>query len=189
MAENTSITASFVVTLDEIKTAHFAAISIQQIKAKSSRSAKIQSIIAYGILAACIIFMVFRGNFSFKMPTTLSEFIIFIPPILFMAVLWATLKYNQKNSFNNFFDQLPAGNKHVEFTFSQNEIIQKMEGLFESKNQWGSYIKVARTQKGFLFFTSLQSYVWIPSHAFQSKEDADALADIARKLVPIFFES
>jgi hypothetical protein len=187
--EQTLITASFIVTPDEIKIGQFTALSVQNIESKSS---KIQAVIIYGVLALSIFFMfslgMKEGRFSFEMPAA-ADLVFFIPPVILTLVSWAVFRYVQNNSFKRNFSNLPVGNKRIEYVFSESSVFSKVKGVFEESHQWTSYVRVVRTPKGFLYYTQPQLCSWIPDHVFQSKEDIQAVVELARRLVPKFFEA
>ena len=63
-----------------------------------------------------------------------------------------------------------------------------MNGAFETKFKWDVFISVKRTKEGFVFYQSPQLYYWIPNHAFKSKEDTNAVTELARKHAKEFIE-
>jgi hypothetical protein len=182
------ITATYIVTPAEVKRAQVTASSVRDAEPADS---KVPEIIAYGILGIFVslmfLFQAGEQNVSFEIPAASDIFLVSLLFVLIFAA-WAIFRYTQYYSFKKDFAKLPLKEKRVEYLFSENEVCSKTKGVFEGTHQWSSYVKVVRTTKGFLFYSQPHLYAWIPNHAFQSKEDAQAVAELARQFAPQFFE-
>lgn len=176
MSEQTSITGSFIWTLEDVKIRQDV-LTGTPITAKG----KIISYTLTGILLAiAFAFIVIRsgknlGSF-FDDP-----FLASIPFAVFIVVL--VLSYSRSTNLKKGFLQSPDHNKHVDVTVTHDEIIMKVEGISETKWNWNTIKEVQRNPKGFCFFLAEKTGFWIPIRMFASQADIDSLVQLVRRLV------
>jgi ATP-dependent Zn protease len=182
---HTPINASYVFTLDEVKAAQATIISVQNIETEGNPS-KIQTAIAVILIIGTLAFLFWKQG---KISNLLDLAFYILPPVILLVTLWAILKYGRNKLLTRNFFQSPERDKTIEYEFSENAVFSKIEGIREDKLQWSSFIKVVQTAKGLLLYTQPQLAIWIPNHAFQSKEDEQAVAELAKRFVPKFFEA
>jgi hypothetical protein len=89
------------------------------------------------------------------------------------------------------FAEDPAGDKIVEVTVDPSAIVSKVEGLSEKTRAWEAVTKVTKMSEGFLFVFrgKAKPWIWLPDHAFSSKDDIKALCDLARQYAPEYQEA
>ena len=179
MSEEAPITASFILTLDEVKKAQ--ALS-------SSKPTLGQMVIALVFIVGLSPIVI--GVLSHRIRVDTADWTL--PKILVLVVgfvaLYFFFRYQRNQAFRQAFAQNPAANKRLDYRFSEAMVLSTVDGVSETRSQWSAYVKVRRTKEGFLFLQSPQFGFWVPEHAFRSKQDADALAELARKLVPGFID-
>jgi hypothetical protein len=179
-SEETSIAASFVLTFDEMKMA-------QAAYSPRSRFVGVIFLVVVVLGLSPIITGVLSHRIRFDFPDwSIPNMVILVIIILGFYIF---LRYQQAVAPKKAFAQNPVSNKRIDCLFSREMLISKVEGVSETKIQWSSLVQAKRTKMGFIFFQSPQVYFWIPEHAFQSKRDADAVAELTKEFVPSFIES
>jgi ABC-type nickel/cobalt efflux system permease component RcnA len=178
MPEEVPITASFVLTLDEIK-------KVQALfTPKLARMQVVVSIVFILGISPIVIGILSHRIRVDPAEWTLPKVAVFL---VFFGALYAFFRYQRGEALKKAFTQNPAHDKHLEYRFSPGGVSSTMEGV-KTQWQWNAFMKVRRTRDGYLFLETEQVGFWIPNHAFRSQQDADALAELARKSVPRFME-
>jgi YcxB-like protein len=179
MSEEAPITASFILTLDEIKKAQ--ALSSSK---PGLRQMVIPLVFIVGLSPIVIGVLSHRIRVNTADWTPMKILVL----VAGFVILYFFFRYQRNEALKQAFAQNPAANKRLEYRFSPGMVIATVDGVSETQSQWSSYVEVRRTKDGFLFLQSPQFGFWIPHHAFNSKQDADAVAELARKLVPSFVD-
>ena len=179
MSENRPITASFILTLDEMRT-------IRSFYASPPKWAAIVSVLVFVLGLAAIAIGVMTGRIRNDPADWHPSRIILM--VLFIAGIYLFFRYGQKQQLQKAFALDPASNKRIDLWFSHDAIVSKVDGVSEARIQWSSIKRVRRTSKGYLFYQNPWLIIWIPYHAFASQQDADGLGELARGLVPQFTE-
>jgi hypothetical protein len=186
MEQNTHITATFIWTFDDMKARHEALTARPVVP---SHKLSIFSWLTYGTLGLAIITWIIMGVDQEKFPsfTTIQNNLPLIGMYLFLIItLWATFTFFQKRNLKQGFLQSPDSNKRVVVTITSDEIIMKADGSSETRWSWTVLSEVRKTPKGFCFFQSPKTGFWIPIRAFQSTNDIEAVAELAKSLTPKF---
>jgi hypothetical protein len=186
MEQITPITATFTWTFDEFK-ARNAALTVRNVP--PNRSSAFTTWLTYGCLLVAMIWMVTKhvSNWGSPLfdPTRInwsSIGLFILPPTIMVIVIWVVLKQNPKRAFS----YSPDRDKSVMVTFTSDDILMKVPGLYETRWTWPALIEVRRTPNGFCFFVAPKGGFWVPFHAFQSNNDIEAVADMSRRLTPKF---
>jgi len=177
MLENTPIIASFRFTFDELQMAEHA----------HNKQQKVMKIIVSGVLILFATGLIAGRYFSEGIPINdLIVAAILIPVLIFLFGFLYSFsdKYFRKKQFSLRGDS----NKQVVIKISQIEIESEVIGVAATKMNWSSLAQVSRSDKGFLFYTKLGTYIWIPQHAFQSKADVDLVTKFSKQLAPKYIE-
>ncbi len=179
MTEEASITASFVLTLDEVKAAR---------SSYSARPRSTQIIVAAIFIAG--LGLIVAGLLTGRLRVDIESFdagtvLLFIGGAL---LIYALFRSQSGAALQRAFVQDPAGNRRVDLRFSQDGIVSKVEGLSETTFQWNGILRVRRTAQGFLFYKGPRTCLWVPEHAFASRADADKVAVLARARVSGYSE-
>jgi hypothetical protein len=173
MSENIPIVASYKLTFDELQVAERAHAKPQKI---------IRTIVSVVVIVFVTGLIVWK-YFSEGIPTN-----DLISGAILMPILFVLYVFSQKHFSKKQFSLRGDSNKQVVIKISQHEIASEVVGVATGKINWNSLAQVSRTDKGFLFYTRLGTYVWVPDHAFQSEADADLVAKFSKELAPKFVE-
>ncbi len=207
--EDTSITATFIWTFDEVK-ARQAALAGRRVSLTKGPITEVEVVAALFIVVAIVLIrnILKEPDITFSATQNLPLIALYILPILF--VLAAIVMLVQKNNLKRGFLLSPDHNKPIVVTFTPDEIIMKVENVYENRWKWTALTGVRRMSEGFCFFVAskisgngqievkngnfagwhhlfLNHYeigFWIPMHAFQSARDADVVSEMARHLTP-----
>jgi hypothetical protein len=173
MLENTQIVASYKYTFDELQAAEYA----------HSKQQKAARIIVTVVLITSVIGLIVWKLLSDGIPTKdLISAAILLPILFFLCGF--TDKYFRKKQFSLRGDS----NKQVVIKISQHEIASEVVGIAANKMSWDALAQVSKTDKGFLFYTKLGTYLWIPNHAFPSNADIDLIVKFSKQLTVKFVE-
>ncbi len=172
MSEKTQITASFVFTFDELKTA----VLLQPFQLY------LPGILIFIMSLSIPAVMALMNGYPVSI---IISSLYYVVPFLVVVILFSL--YSQKATSKKVFSQTPWANRHIEYNFSKDEIVERVEGISETKFPWTNIRRVKRTKKGFIFYRS-QSYFWVPEHAFQSREEANTAAEFAHQSVQNYSE-
>jgi hypothetical protein len=176
MSENEMIDASYRVTLDELFSAHTMAMKVLNSRRpwllRLRRGYKVVMVFVAVMVLLCLAVSLLLGIDS---------------PIMYYAVVWLLIMVGFvfgmplviKRLLRRRFKSTPALDKEIQFLIDAEGVKLRIEGLSESAIKWPGYLRVARTEKGFLFFQNDQVYNWLPIHAFSSDRDEDAVATLA----------
>lgn len=86
-------------------------------------------------------------------------------------------------------ESMSGGGEVVQYVIDAEAVRSRVEDLAEGSEKWAAFARVVRTNEGLLLYRTEHTYYWLPNHAFESPEDADALADIARQYAPRYVDS
>ncbi len=180
MPEENPISASFVLTLEEVKAA-------RSLYSKRPHSGQIIAVLVVLIGLSPIVYGVLTGRIavdreSFSLTNSL---LIVLAVGLFYFMFRAQARSGEQRTFL----QDPASNKRVDLSFSSEGIRSRVEGLSETSFQWSGFVRVRRTAQGFLFYQGPRTILWVPEHAFASQADAEAVAALARERAVNYSES
>lgn len=191
--ENTSITASFRWTVDELQTAHS-----MHAAARSMRIPRLLGIrrfrtvwpfrisltdILSGLLAFIallhLVLAVIRGTASSLGVTfTLS---LLLAAGFRLGILWST-----KATISRRFRKMPSRDKLCHYSANPDGVEVETEDQAQGFRKWSAYAKVVRTPQGFLLYPTEQIFNWLLNHAFSSMGEADALGEMAHQYAPSY---
>jgi hypothetical protein len=186
MKQNIHITGNFIWTLDDLIARKKALVTKP---AAPSGKSSIFLWLAYGLLAVAVVWGITKLlnkqiTLSFG---TIQGYLPLIGMYLFLcAALWATYTFIQKRKLKQSFLQSPDNNKRVLVTITRSEIVMKADGSPETRWNWKSLNEVRKTPKGFCFFQAPRTVFWIPVRAFESPNDIEVVAELAKSLTPRF---
>jgi hypothetical protein len=186
MKQNIHITATFIWTLEDLIARKKALMARP---GASSGKSSIFSWLTYGLLALAIVWIIAKLLNKQIIPsfTTIQSYLPLIGMYLFLSIaLWGTFTFIQKRNLKQSFLQSPDSNKLVLVTITRDEIVMKADGSSETRWNWKVLSEVRKTPKGFCFFQAPRTVFWIPTRAFQSAKDIEAVSELARSLTPKF---
>ena len=174
MSQEANITGSFIWTFDDVKSRQDA---LAPIGSQQRRFLFFFLIMVVGVIT--MIKDIRKVFFS-------SDPLIVAAPLIAMLGIYLAVMYNRNANLKTGFLQSPDSNKRIEVTFTRDEIVMKAEGIYEHKWKWSVIKEVQQNPKGFCFFLAEQAGFWIPIRAFQSQEDVNSIAQLARRFTPKF---
>lgn len=185
MAQETTITGSFIWTLEDVK--------IRQ-EVLSGRPVTIsRKIIVYSTTGAIMVFaialllfVIDREAFRFFYEDPYSALVPLVILVVTFVVSFLVSRYFSNANLKKSFLQSPDSNKRVDVSISQDEIVMKVEGISETKWVWKVIKEVRQNPKGLCIFIAEKTGFWIPIRAFQSQADVDAVIELAKQLTPKF---
>lgn len=180
MPEQMPITASFVLTPEEIKTA-------RSVFFEQPRSTKISAWVAIVIGVIALAYGVATG--WIRVNRAAWDLRSFLLVLGFCALLYVFFRWQRSLRERQALANDPALNRRIEVQFSSDGLVSKVDGLSEGSSQWTAYVRVRRSPKGFVFYQNAQVVSWVPQHAFASSAEADAVAALAKERVTNYSES
>ena len=174
MSTPVPIVASFVFTFDELKAARAFA---------GPRRLTMSVIFLLAILATVL--LIGHQILTGRIRVAVAEW---TPPKIALLIaacvgFYLYLRYQDNQASKQAFAQDVVSDKRIEYQISVDAIMSKVQGVSETRFEWGSFVHVRRTPKGFLFYQSPLVAIWIPEHAFASKQDVETVAALARERV------
>ncbi|NNE34241.1 MAG: YcxB family protein [Rhodothermales bacterium] len=76
------------------------------------------------------------------------------------------------------FKKLPARNKEITWTFSEDRLDYSSQDLSEGKMNWDAITKVVIAPTGLLLCPQDEIFYWLPNKAFKSESDRELLLDL-----------
>lgn len=180
MPEQMPITASFVLTPEEIKTA-------RSVFFEQPRGTKVNAWVAIVIGVIALTYAVSTGWIRVNRAAWDLRSLLLV--LGFCALLYFFFRRQRSQREQQALLHDPALNRRIEVHFSPDGLVSKVDGLSEGSSQWSAYVRVRRNPKGFVFYQNAQVVSWVPSHAFASSAEADAVAALAKERVKDFSES
>ena len=181
--EDTSVTATFIWTFEEAKTRQTALAGRGVLLTQGPiTEVRVVSVLLIVVAIALIRNILMTPDVTFSTTHNPLSIALYVPPILLlMAVVFMLVK---NNNLKRGFLRSPDSNKPVVVTFTSDEIIMKVDNVYETRCTWAVLTEVRRTPRGFCFFQTSTAGFWIPLHAFQSAKDADVISEMAGRLTP-----
>ena len=176
MREDETINGSYQITLEELFSAHSMAMKVLNSRRpwllRQKRGDKVVAGLGTVMMLLCFAVSVALGIDS---PGLYYVFVFF----LLLIGTGICLPWIVERLLRRRLAKTPALDKVSHFSVSADGLNLLTKGLSESYNKWPGYLRVARTEKGFLFFQNEQVYNWLPTHAFASDRDEDMVGDLA----------
>ncbi len=173
MAEDQTIIASYKFTFNEMKTAQGLHGAIR----KRIETGGFLLLLAFGLV------LVGWKALTEGVPTR-----DLVTLAIVLAIALPGIFYFQKLAVSDAFSRRGDKDRFITFVFSPQAITSTISRMVTTEYKWETFIKVRRTAKGFLFYTRLDSYFWVPFEAFASMDDAETVADLSRRLAAKYSE-
>jgi hypothetical protein len=179
MIQDRTITVSYHPTVDEVLRSHRIHTRI------STKWWQWLGVIVLGIVM--LVFLILQIRIA-ALPTWYVILIV----ILAFAVLYPGLFYfrrwQMRRAVARNLERMTDGDKVVHYIIDADAVRSRVENLSEGSEKWAIFARVVRTPEGFLLYPTEHTYYWLPNHAFEPPEDADALADMARRYAPRYVD-
>ncbi len=180
MLQGNPITASFVLTPEEIKT--FRSAYMEQ--PRSSRIMAIVLIAAAGILFA---YGILSG--WIRVDWAMWDLRSFVLITVFCVAMYFYFRWQRRETERRAITEDSTTNRRIELQFSPEGVSSRIEGLSQTVWPWSSFVRARRAAQGMLFYQGVRTCVWVPEHAFASKADAEAVAALAKPRIVHYSES
>ncbi len=179
MPDAMPITASFVLSEEEIKTVRAAFV-------ERPRNSWITAIVLMVITAVLFTYSILSGRIRVDWETFNLPSLGLIT--VFCVALYFYFRWQRRETERKAIREDPATNRRIELQFSPDGVSSRIEGLSQTIFPWTGFIRVRRLAQGILFYQGRTTCVWVPEHAFASKGDAQAVAALAKERIANYSE-
>jgi hypothetical protein len=102
--------------------------------------------------------------------------------IMLFALFFFSMPFFTRRAALKLYAQKPDRDMEVKFEISEERVRMGSE-LASAENSWELFQRIIRGHDGFLIYQSGNLFHWLPLHAFQSADDIERFADLARTKV------